>query len=61
MKKTYIIWLTKKRKLSCEANCFLEVLNKLSKEYNDSDIKRIYCVDDDCSLVLYNRVSVPRV
>lgn len=61
MKKTYIIWLTDKRKLSCEAKCFLEVLTMLSGKYKDSDIKRIYCVDDDCSLVLYNRVSVPKV
>ena len=61
MKKTYVIWLTNKRKLSCEAHCFLEVLKMLSENYKDYDIKRIYCVDDDCSLVMYNRVSVPRV
>ena len=61
MKKTYIIWLTNKRKLYCEANCFLEVLKIISEKHKDYNIKRIYCVDDDCSLVMFHKVSEPRV
>lgn len=59
--KTYIIWLTGKRKEVVSASCFAEVMVNLILEYDEADIKRIYCVDDDCSLVMYRNVSSPKV
>ena len=59
--KTYIIWLTGKRKEVISASCFMEAMASLSFRYEEDNIKRIYCVDDDCSLVMYRNVSQPKV
>ena len=59
--KTYIIWLAGKRKEVINASCFAEVMADLILTYDEADIKRIYCADDDCSLVMYRNVSSPKV
>ena len=59
--KTYIIWLSGKRKEVVNASCLTEVMLIVTLTYDESDIKRIYCVDDDCSLVMYRNVSSPKV
>lgn len=59
--KTYIIWLTRKRKLGITASCFAEAMVILTSRHDESEIKRIYCEDDDCSLVMYHNVSLPKV
>lgn len=59
--KTYIIWLSGKRKEVISASCFAEVMADLILEYDEADIKRIYCADDDCSLVMHRNVSSPKV
>ena len=59
--KTYIIWLSGKRKEVINALCFAEVMSYLILTYDEAEIKRIYCVDDDCSLVMYSNVSSPKV
>lgn len=57
----YIIWLSGKRKEVIRASCFTEVMLIVTSTYEESDIKRIYCADDDCSLVMYRNVSSPKV
>lgn len=59
--KTYVIWLSGKRKEVIVAHCFAEVIASLSFRYEEDNIKRIYCVDEDCSLVMYRNVSSPKV
>ena len=59
--KTYIIWLSGKRKEVISASCFMEVMAIVTLTYDEADIKRIYCADDDCSLVMYRNVSSPKV
>lgn len=59
--KTYVIWLSGKRKDVIRASCFTEVMAVATLAYYESDIKRIYCVEDDCSLVMYRNVSSPKV
>lgn len=59
--KTYIIWLSGKRKEIITAACYAEVMASLSFRYDEADIKRIYCADDDCSLVMYRNVSSSKV
>ena len=58
---TYIIWLSGKRKEVINADCFAEVMASLSSRHEEFNIKRIYCVEDDCSLVMYRNVSLPKV
>ena len=59
--KTYVVWLSGKRKEVIVAACYAEVMASLSFRYEEANIKRIYCVDDDCSLVMYRNVSSPKV
>lgn len=59
--KTYVIWLSGKRKEVISASCFTEVMAIVTLTYDEADIKRIYCADDDCSLVMYRNVSSPKV
>lgn len=59
--KTYIVWLTGKRKEVISASCFKEVIAIVKLTHDESDIKRIYCVDDDCSLVMFRNVSSTKV
>lgn len=59
--KTYIIWLSGKRKDLIRASCFTEAMEIVTLAYDEADIKRIYCEDDDCSLVIYRKVSSPKV
>lgn len=59
--KTYIIWLSGKRKEVISASCLTELMLIITLTYEESDVKRIYCVDDDCSLVMYRNVSSPKV
>lgn len=54
--KTYIIWLTGKRKDLIRASCFTEAMAIATLEYVEPEIKRIYCEDDNCSLVMYRNV-----
>lgn len=57
MKKTFIIWLTARRKVVMESTSFINVMVRLSADFSETEIKRIYCIDDDRSLVLYNNIS----
>lgn len=57
MKKTFIIWLTAGRKVIMESTSFINVMERLLTDFSDTEIKRIYCIDDDRSLVLYNNIS----
>ena len=59
--KKYVIWLSGKRKEVIVASSYAEVMASLSFRYEEVNIKRIYCVDDDCSLVMYRNVSSPKV
>lgn len=59
--KTYIIWLSGKRKEVISASCFTEAMLIITSIHDESEIKRIYCVDDDCYLVMYRNVSSPKV
>nr|DAH26623.1 MAG TPA: hypothetical protein [Caudoviricetes sp.] len=64
--KTFVIWLTKSRKVYMESTSFTNVMLKLLSSddgrlpYFETEIKRIYCIDDDRSLVFYNNVSEGR-
>ena len=64
--KTFVIWLTKSRKVYMESTSFTNVMLKLLSsddcrlQYSETEIKRIYCIDDDRSLVFYNNVSEGR-
>ena len=59
--KTYVVWLSGKRKDLIRASCFTEFMAIFTLAYDESEIKRIYCEDDDCSLVMYRNVSSPKV
>lgn len=59
--KTYIIWLSGKRKEVISASCFTELMLIITLTYKGSDVKRIYYVDDDGSLVMCLNVSSPKV
>lgn len=61
--KTYVIWLTKGRKLYTEDTSFTSVMNKITDvkadfHFSEREISRIYCVEDDISLVFFNNVSM---
>ena len=60
MKKTFIIWLTEGRKIMTESISFINVMERLSADFSETEIKRIYCIEDDRSLVFYNNVSEGR-
>lgn len=60
MKKTFIIWLTAGRKVMMESTTFTSVMVSLSTDFSEIEIKRIYCIEDDRSLVFYNNVSEGR-
>lgn len=60
MKKSFIIWLAKGRKVVMESTTFTNVMTRLFAEFSETEIKRIYCIDDDRSLVFYNNVSEGR-
>lgn len=60
MKKTFIIWLTAGRKVMMLTTSFMNVMETLSADFSETEIKRIYCVDDDRSLVFYNNISEGR-
>lgn len=60
MKKTFIIWLTEGRKVMMESTAFINVMERLSADFSETEIKRIYCIEDDRSLVFYNNVSEGR-
>lgn len=55
--KTYLIWLSGKRKDVIRASCFTEFMEIVTLAYDESEIKRIYCEDDNCSLVFFHNVS----
>ena len=63
MKKTFVVWLTSGRKVMLEAQSFTSAMIQLTRSetnilpYFETEIKRIYCVDDDRSLVFFNNVS----
>ena len=57
MKKTFIIWFTEGRKFMMESNSFTNVMERLSADFSETEIKRIYCIEDDRSLVFYNNIS----
>ena len=59
--KTYVAWLTKGRKLYIEGISFTSVMNKITDvksdlHFSEREISRIYCVEDDISLVFFNNV-----
>lgn len=61
--KTYVAWLTKGRKLYTEDTSFTSVMNKITDvkadcHFSEREISRIYCVEDDISLVFFNNVSM---
>lgn len=63
--KTYIIWLKAGRKLLIEDTSFVSVMQKITDvrttfHFNEKEINRIYCVDEDRSLVFFNNVSEGR-
>ena len=60
MKKSFIIWLTKGRKVVMESTTFTNVMIRLFNDFSETEIKRIYCIDADRSLVFYNNVSEGR-
>lgn len=55
--KSYIVWLTHKRQLGISASCFAEAMVILTRRHDESEIKRIYCEEDDCSLVIFRNTS----
>lgn len=61
--KTFVVWLTRGRKVYMESTSFTNVMRKLLSSddgrlpYFESEIKRIYCIEDDRSLVFFNNVS----
>lgn len=58
MTKTYVIWLTKRRKMVIESTSFTNCMAEIAAEcIFENEIMRIYCVDDDRSLVFYNNIS----
>ena len=60
--KTYIIWLKAGRKFLIEDISFTSVMQKITDfranfHFSEKEINRIYCVEEDRSLVFFNNVS----
>lgn len=60
--KTYVIWLKAGRKFFIEDKSFTSVMEKITNSrtnfhFDEKEINRIYCVDEDRSLVFFNNVS----
>ena len=61
--KTDVIGWTEGRKLYTEDTSFTSVMNKITDvkadlHFSEREISRIYCVEDDISLVFFNNVSM---
>lgn len=61
--KTYVIWLKAGRKFIIDGTSFVSVMQKITDDrtivhFDEKEISRIYCVDEDRSLVFFNNVSV---